>query len=119
MDSFSFLAAKYLITAAIVVVVSEVAKHYSKIGALIAALPTVTILIVIWLYLENQPEQRIADHMRYTFWYVLPTLPMFLLFPGLLVRFGFWFALGVSAIVTLICFGLLALIVKNIGIELV
>ena len=119
MGSFSYLAAKYLVTAAIIVLVSEVAKHLSKVGALIAALPTVTILVLIWLYLEGQPQQRLADHAWYTFWYVIPTLPMFLFFPAMLNRFGFWLALGGSALITLVCFGLLAMLVRNIGVELV
>lgn len=119
MGSFSFLATKYLITAALIVIISEVAKHFSKLGALIAALPTVTILVLIWLYVEDQSHQRIADHAWYTFWYVLPTLPMFLLFPELLQRFGFWGALGLCAVLTVICFGILAFLGKSFGLELI
>lgn len=118
MGSFSFIATKYLVTAALVVLISEVAKFLPRLGALIAALPTVTILVLIWLYVEGQPQQRLADHAFYTFWYVLPTLPMFFLFPGLLARFGFWATLGISAILTLICFGVLVLAVKGLGIDL-
>ena len=118
MGSFSFIATKYLLTAALVVLISEVAKFLPRFGALIAALPTVTILVLIWLYIEGQPQQRLADHAFYTFWYVLPTLPMFLLFPILLVRFGFWGTLGISAILTLACFGVLVVAVKGIGVDL-
>jgi hypothetical protein len=118
MGSVSFIVTKYLITAALVVLISEVAKHLPRLGALIAALPTVTILVLIWLYLENQPQKRISDHAWYTFWYVLPTLPMFLVFPFLLARFGFWSALGFSALITFLCFGLLAFAARGIGIEL-
>jgi len=86
----SWLITKYLITAAVVVVVSELARRSDKLGALIAALPIVTILVMIWLYVENQPMEKIANHAWYTFWYVVPTLPMFLIFPTLLHLFGFW-----------------------------
>ena len=75
-----WIITKYLLTAGIIVGVSEVAKRNDKFGALIVALPTVTILVVIWLYLEGQPIVKIANHMRYTFWYVLPSLPLFLIF---------------------------------------
>ncbi len=118
MSSFSFLAAKYLITAALVVLISEVVKHTGKYGALIAALPVVTVLVLIWLYIEGQPIEKISDHAWYTFWYVVPTLPMFLLFPFLLSRLNFWLALGASAGVTVISFGIFALLVREIGIEL-
>ena len=109
---------KYLITAALVVTISEVAKRSDKLGSFIASLPLVTLLALVWLYLEGQPEEKIADQVWYTFWYVLPTLPMFLAFPTLLSRFGFWPTLGVSALMTVACFGLLALAVRPFGIDL-
>lgn len=118
MGSVSFIVTKYLVTAALVVMISEVAKYLPRLGALIAALPTVTILVLIWLYLEDQPQQRISDHAWYTFWYVLPTLPMFLVFPFLIARFGFWPSLGLSALITFLCFGLLAMAARGIGVEL-
>ena len=78
-----WIVTKYFITAAVVVLVSEVAKRSDKLGGLIAALPMVTVLTLIWLYVENQPASKIANHAWYTFWYVVPTLPMFLVFPTL------------------------------------
>lgn len=113
-----WIVTKYLITAAIVVVVSEFAKRSDKLGALIAALPMVTVLALIWLYVEKQPLEKIANHVWYTFWYVVPTLPMFLLFPFLLPRIGFWFTLAASVVITLISFFLFALLVRRFGIEL-
>jgi len=71
------------LTAAVVVLVSEAAKRIDRLGALVAALPLVTVLTLIWLRAEKQPETKIANYAWYTFWYVLPTLPMFLLFPWL------------------------------------
>lgn len=113
-----WLITKYLITAAIVVAVSEMAKKNDKLGALIVALPLVTILVMIWLYVEKQPIEKIANHAWYTFWYVVPTLPMFLIFPMLLQKFGFWLSLMISAVFTVICFWLFALTVKQFGIDL-
>jgi hypothetical protein len=113
-----WLVTKYLITAAVVVAVSELAKRSDRLGALLASLPLVTLLALIWLQLERQPASKIANHAWYTFWYVVPTLPMFLLFPWLFARFGFWPALAISALVTVACFGLFALAVKPFGIKL-
>lgn len=113
-----WLITKYFLTAAIVVVVSEAAKRSDKLGGLLAALPLVTVLALIWLYVENQPQIKIANHAWYTFWYVLPTLPMFLLFPFLLPRIGFWPTLLASAVVTLLCFGVTAAAVRPFGIQL-
>lgn len=109
---------KYLVTASLVVLISEVAKRSDKFGALIASLPLVTCMVLIWLYLEQQPIDKIANHARYTFWYVLPTLPMFLLFPILMEKWGFWLALAASAIITVACFIALAITAKPFGIDL-
>jgi hypothetical protein len=114
----TWIITKYLLTAGVVVFVSEVAKRSDRLGGLIAALPLMTLLTLTWLYIENQPEEKIANHVYYTFWYVIPTLPMFLLFPYLLPKLGFWMTMGASVIVTVVCFGLFSLVIKNFGVEL-
>jgi F0F1-type ATP synthase assembly protein I len=113
-----WLIFKYLVTAAVVVAVSEAARRSDRLGALIAALPLVTFLVLVWLYVEKQPQAKIANHAWYTFWYVVPTLPMFLAFPLLLERLGFWPALLASAGITVACFVLFALAVRPFGIDL-
>ena len=102
----AWLITKYLISAGVVVLVSEVAKRSDKLGGLIAALPMVTVLALIWLYLV------------YTFWYVLPTLPMFLAFPFLHQRLGFWLTLACCIVITLVCFAALAYFLRQFGIDL-
>lgn len=113
-----WIITKYILTAAVVVLVSEAAKRSDKFGGFVAALPLITILALIWLYVEKQPMEKIANHAWYTFWYVIPTLPMFLVFPALLSRLGFWPALGACVIMTAILFGLFALVVRRFGIDL-
>jgi uncharacterized membrane protein (GlpM family) len=114
----AWLVTKYLITAAVVVLVSELAKRSDRLGGLFAALPLVTVLALIWLQVERQPQVKIANHAWYTFWYVVPTLPMFLAFPVLLPRIGFWPTLAACVVITLVCFWLFALLVRRFGIEL-
>lgn len=114
----AWIISKYFLTAAVVVLVSELAKRSDRLGGFVAALPMVTVLALIWLYLENQPAEKIANHAWYTFWYVIPTLPMFLVFPVLLPRLGFWWTLLASAAVTVACFGVFALVLRRFGIDL-
>ncbi|MFC5435773.1 DUF3147 family protein [Rhodanobacter umsongensis] len=114
----AWLISKYLITAAVVVIVSEAAKRSDRLGGLIAALPLVTVLALIWLHVEHQPQSKIANHAWYTFWYVVPTLPMFLAFPMLLPRLGFWPTLLACVMITVVCFWLFTLLVRRFGIEL-
>ena len=113
-----WLTFKYLVTAAVVVLVSEAAKRSDRLGGLLGALPMVTILAMVWLHVEHAPQDKIANHAWYTFWYVVPTLPMFLAFPALLARFGVWPAMGMSAVLTVACFALTAWLVRGFGIEL-
>jgi F0F1-type ATP synthase assembly protein I len=114
----SYIIIKYIITAAVVVIVSELAKANDKLGGLIAALPLVTVLTLIWLFVEKQPVAKIANHAYYTFWYVLPTLPMFLLFPYLLPKLGFLPTLLSCIVFTLVVFYVYAITLKNFGIDL-
>jgi F0F1-type ATP synthase assembly protein I len=114
----TWIITKYLVTALVVVLVSEVAARSDRLGGLVGALPMVTILTLIWLQLEKQPSAKIANHAWYTLWYVLPTLPMFAAFPWLMARFGFWPALGASVLITIASFGLFALFIKRFGINL-
>jgi hypothetical protein len=109
---------KYAITSGIVVLVSEAAKRSDRLGAIVGSLPLMTILTLIWLHVERQTDAKITNHAWYTFWYVLPTLPMFALFPTLHQRFGFWGALGASVAITVAAFFVTAVVVKRFGILL-
>lgn len=113
-----YIFVKYLITAGLVVMISEIAKRSDRLGAVVASLPWVTVLTLIWLYVERQPDKKITNHAFYTFWYVIPTLPMFLVFPWLMPRLGFWPSLGVCVVVTALSFVGFAFMLKRFGIEL-
>jgi len=113
-----FLALKYLVTAGVVVAVSELAKRSDRIGALVAALPLVTLMVLLWLHLDDQGRAKENSHAWLTFWYVLPSLPMFLAFPSLNSHLGFWLALAISAAITVGCFALVALVAKALGTSL-
>ncbi len=113
-----WLVTKYATTALLVVVISEVARRNDRLGGLVASLPWVTLLAMLWMWFEKLPSERIANHAWYTFWYVVPTLPMFLVLPWAIPRWGFWPALAFSSIVSLACFVAFALVVRRFGIEL-
>ena len=110
---------KLLFTSIIIVIISEIAKHYDRLAALVASLPLVTLITLFWLYYENQPEDKIANHAYYTFWYVIPTLPMFIFFPWAIKIFGFWITFILSIFLTIVIFFLYATILKKFGINLI
>lgn len=89
-----YLALKAVLSGIIIAAVSEIAKRSPGFGAMVASLPLVSVLGMIWLWRDKPDLQTMADHAGATFWYVLPSLPMFLVIPVLL-RHGvsFWVAL--------------------------
>ena len=97
-----FFCLKILITATLIVLISEIAKFNDRLGGIIAAMPITTFLILFWLYYENSSVEKISNHMTYTLLYVLPTLPMFLTFPYFIIKFGFYLTIAFSIIITIL-----------------
>ena len=114
----TYLVVKALISGLIIAIVSEVAKRSPGIGALLTALPLISILAMIWLWRDTSDAGRIANYAEATFWYVLPTLPMFLVLPALIRSgWGFWPALGVSSALTIALYLLVMWLLPKFGIE--
>lgn len=92
---------KAALSGIIVSIISETARRSPAFGALIASLPVVSILAMIWLWRDTHDAERIAAHSEATFWLVLPSLPMFLVLPAMLRGgVGFYIALGLSCLLT-------------------
>ena len=91
-----FALIRILISATILVAVAEIARRSVMAGALLASLPLVTMLTMVWLWRDTGDVVRLASFSETTFWFVLPGLPMFLLIPAML-RAGVSFCLTLSA----------------------
>ena len=111
----SYLILKAILSAIIIVAVSEVARRSPGIGTLISALPLIAVLSMIWLWRDTGDADRMAQYAQGTFWYVLPSLPMFLLIPALLKRgFAFWTALAAGWVLTIVLYmGMAALLARG------
>lgn len=110
---------KFVSSAALIVAVSEVSKHSSLFGGLLASLPLVSLLSILWLYGETKSTELVAGLSNSIFWMVLPTLPLFLVLPFLLKKqVPFYGAFFISCAVT-VCgyYGLIHLLHK-LGIRL-
>lgn len=92
----TYLLIKATLSAIIIVAISEIAKRSPAAGALVASLPLVSILGMLWLWRDTHDPARMATHIGATFWYVLPSLPMFLLMPAML-RQGVSFSVSLVA----------------------
>ena len=113
------LIIKALISGALIVAASELAKRNAAIGAVVASLPLVTVLAMVWLWRDSGDTERIAAFAQATFWYVLPSLPMLLLMPVMLRQgFGFWSSLGAAVALTTVLYLIVAALLARAGVSL-
>jgi hypothetical protein len=114
-----YLLFKAAVSGAMVAIASEVARRWPGWGALIVSLPLVSVLAMLWLWRDTHDPQRLADHARATFWFVLPSLPMFLLIPALL-RNGqsFWLALALGCVLTMVLYSTMVWVGPRFGLKL-
>ncbi len=114
-----YLIAKALLSGVIVMAVSEIARRSPAFGALVASLPLVSLLGILWLWRDTGDSERIAAHAEATFWYVIPSLPMFLAFPWMLRHgVGFWPAILAGCVLTILLYGIAILVAAKFGVRL-
>jgi len=104
----SYFALKAILSGLIIALISEIARRSPGFAALVASLPLVSILGMIWLWRDTGDTARIASHAEATFWYVLPSMPMFLVMPWLIRSgLGFWPSLGLGCVLTILLYAVL------------
>lgn len=115
----TYLILKATLSGILAMLVSEVARRSPGIGGLVASLPLISIMAIIWLWQDTADTERIASLSEATFWYVLPTLPMFLVLPAMLrTGVGFWIALAASCLLTISLYAATTWILHRVGIDL-
>ena len=113
------LVAKSLLAGATIVAIGEIGKRQPTMAALVASLPLVSVLGMILLWIGRPDPTNMARHAQATFWYVLPSLPMFLLIPALLrAGLGFWPALVAGCALTVVLYLCMVAIAPRIGVTL-
>lgn len=113
------LVAKALLSGVLIAAIAEIGKRLPALGALVASLPLVSVLGMILLWYARPDAENMAVHAEATFWYVLPSLPMFLLIP-LLLRNGvsFWAALIAGCGLTVVLYVAMIQVGTRIGMKL-
>jgi len=110
---------KIAITAVIIVIISEISKRLPLLGSLIASLPLISVLGMIWIYSETKDVQKIITHAEGTFWYVLPSLPMFLIMPWMLKKgISFYLSLVSGIVITILLYFLMTKLLARFGMNL-
>jgi hypothetical protein len=114
-----YVVLKAALSGILVATASEVARRWPGWGALIVSLPLVSILAMLWLWRDTNDPARLAAHAHATFWFVLPSLPMFLVIPALLRNgWSFWLALALGCVLTLLLYAGMVWVGPRFGLKL-
>ena len=113
-----YYVTKLVVSALLIVLISEIAKRYTWIGGFLASLPIVSYLAMIWLYVDTRDTQKIASLATSIFWLVLPSLSMFIALPLLLKRLPFVPSLAAATVVMFVCYAITALALRRFGVAI-
>ena len=109
---------KLIISAALIVIISEVSKRYTWVGGLLASLPLVSYLAMIWLYVDTRDAAKVSALSWSVFWLVLPSLSLFIVLPLLLKKLPFVPGLLLSTLVMFGCYGAMLLVLRRFGVAM-
>ena len=114
-----YLAIKAAISGLIVAAVSELARRYPGWGGLLASLPLTSLLAMTWLWRDTGDASRVAELSVGTFWFFLPSVPLFIALP-LLLRSGlsFWASMAICVAGTLALYALFFWAGPKLGLKL-
>ena len=119
MNEFLYILLKLLLSSSIIVLISEISKRDTFVGGLIASIPVISVLSIIWLYIETKSIEDIKNLSNSIFWMVIPSLSLFISLPILLKSgLGFYISLTISVLITLICYYVTVFILSKYGIKL-
>ncbi|HWE47408.1 MAG TPA: DUF3147 family protein [Caulobacteraceae bacterium] len=115
----AFLILRAAISGVLVALVAALAKRFPGWGGLVASLPMVSTLAMIWLWSDSRDTAKVATYSESAFWFVLPSLPMFLIIPMLMKRgLGFWPALAAGCVSTMALYAAMVWLAPRVGLKL-
>ena len=118
-QEMAYYVLKVLISAVLIVLISELGKRSSLFGAILASIPAVSVLAFVWMYLDTGETAKVADLAASIFWLVLPSLVLFLILPYLLRQgWDFWLSLLVAVTATVVSYFGMILVLGRLGVEL-
>jgi len=110
---------KVAITTLLIVLISEIAKRSSFVSAVLASVPLVSVLAMVWLYVDTRDVERVSALSSSIFWLVIPSLALFISLPLLLKQgIDFYPAMGISIAITVLCYWLMLGLLRHLGVAL-
>ena len=115
----AYYTLKIVVTTILIVAISEIAKRSTLIGAILASIPLVSVLAMMWLYIDTKDIQKISALSTSIFWLVIPSLLLFITLP-LLLKHGinFYISISVSMGVTALCYWATISVLQYFGIKI-
>ena len=115
----TFYIVKIVVTTALIVLISEIAKRSSFAAALLASIPLVSVLAMVWLYIDTKDVAKVSSLATSVFWLVLPSLVLFVVLP-LLLQYGinFYLSLAIAIAITITSYGAVIAAAARLGINL-
>ena len=115
----TYYLVKIVITTLLIVAIAEIAKRSSFAGALLASVPLISVLAMIWLYVDTKDVSKVSALATSVFWLVLPSLALFVTLPVLLKQgLNFYLSMSISIGVTLGCYFLMISLLNHFGVKL-
>ncbi|MBG7610601.1 MAG: DUF3147 family protein [Anaerolineae bacterium] len=105
---------KIVITTALIVIISEIAKRSTLMGGVLASIPLISVLAIIWLYVDTKNTELISEFSMSVFWLVIPSMVLFLTLPFLLHKgLNFYTSLGLAIGITIVCYYLMLILLEK------
>ena len=115
----TYYTLKIVITTLLIVLISEISKRSTFVGAILASVPLVSVLAMIWLYVDTKDISKVSTLSSSIFWLVLPSLSLFVALPLLLKQgIGFYISMSISIVITILVYWLMISVLNNFGIKL-
>ena len=114
-----YYVVKILVTTVLIVIISEISKRSTLVGSILASVPLVSVLAMMWLYVDTKDIHKISTLSMSIFWLVIPSLALFVSLPVLLKKeVNFYLSMSLSVFITICCYYLMILVLGKAGIKL-
>lgn len=115
----TYYVLKVVLTTLLIVAISEISKRSSLVGSILASVPLVSVLAMLWLYIDTKDVAKVSALASSIFWLVIPSLALFIALP-LLLKFGvnFYLSLAISSTITIACYFIMVATLNHFGVRL-
>lgn len=115
----AYYTLKIIITTILIVAISEISKRSTFVGAILASIPLVSVLAMIWLYVDTKDITKISELSTSVFWLIMPSLTLFISLPILLKQnINFYLSISISILLTILSYWIMISILNHFGIKL-